>query len=276
MGAGRLLLIGTPIGNLNDLSPRAIAALKECELLLCEDTRHSQKLLSHFGIRVPLESFHEHNEDSKVARIAEAIEAGKVVGLISDAGTPVISDPGFSIVRELRRRQLPVEPVPGPFAGVLALISSGIAPLPFAFFGFAPHKRGERLDFYRGIGLHAMTAIVYESPLRVVESLRDALEALGDVEATVAREITKFHEELIHGTLTEVIAELENRDAVRGEITIVFAAALQKASEADPAQLVEEFNRLRNEGMKRTDAIRLLAGKHGIRKNDLYKMLSGD
>jgi len=162
--------------------------------------------------------------------------------------------------------------VPGPFAGVLALVASGIAPLPFTFLGFTPHRHGERQEFYRRLATIGHTAIVYESPERVVESLRDALGILGDVEVTIAREMTKLHEELIRGTISEVVAALEDR-AVKGEVTIVFAAAALVQADVAPDEVSAEFERLRAGGMRRNDAVKAVAEKFGLRKNEVYKML---
>jgi 16S rRNA (cytidine1402-2'-O)-methyltransferase len=255
------------------MSPRAIAALKSADLILCEDTRHTRKLLTHFGIDRPTDSYHEHNEDEKAARLIERIEAGETLALVSDAGMPVISDPGYRIVRLARERGIEVEPIPGPFAGVLALAASGIAPLPFTFLGFTPHRQGERLDFYRTAAELAHTTVLYESPERVIDSLEDALEVLGDTEVTVAREMTKMHEELLHGRISEVLATLRARERVYGEITLVFAAPSREPVEASPEQIRTEFERLRETGMRRNDAVKAVAEKFGLRKNDVYRLL---
>lgn len=271
--SGKLLLIGTPIGNLDDLTPRATAAMRDCDLLLCEDTRHSGRLLQHLGIKTKLESFHDHNEDGKAKRIGELIASGLTVGLISDAGLPVLSDPGFALVREARERGLVVETLPGPFAGALALIASGIAPLPFAFYGFTPHKQGARNEFYRNIASRKMTAVVYESAQRLVDSLRDALGVLGDVEATVAREMTKLHEEIVNGTVRSLLETFEARDSIRGEVTLVFAASQEVAPLVSDQAIRLEFDSLRATGMRRADAIKVLAESRGLRKNDVYRLL---
>lgn len=271
----KLLIVGTPLGNLSDMPPRAIEALKSADLILCEDTRHTRKLLTHFGIDRPTDSYHEHNEDQKAAALIARIEAGATLALVSDAGMPVVSDPGFRIVRLARERGVPVEPIPGPFAGVLALVASGIAPLPFTFLGFTPHRQGERLDFYRRAAELGHTTIVYESPERVIASLEDALAVLGDTEVTVAREMTKMHEELINGTISEVLERLRDRERVHGEITLVFAAPARVAEEVQPEQLRAEFERLRESGMRRNDAVKAVAEKFGMRKNDVYRLLAG-
>lgn len=272
---GRLLLVGTPLGNLSDMAPRAVDALKSADLILCEDTRHTRKLLNHFGIDRPTDSYHEHNEDQKAAMLIERIEGGQTLALVSDAGMPVVSDPGYRIVRLARERGLIVEPIPGPFAGVLALAASGIAPLPFTFLGFTPHRQGERLDFYRRAAELGHTVVIYESPERVVASLEDALEVLGDTDVTVAREMTKMHEELLSGTVSEVVATLRARDRVHGEITLVFAAPAKQAEEVSPDALRAEFERLRESGMRRNDAVKAVAEKFGMRKNDVYRVLVG-
>ena len=273
--SGKLLLVGTPLGNLADMPPRAVQALKSADLILCEDTRHTRKLLTHFGIDRPTDSYHEHNEDQKAALLAARIERGETLALVSDAGMPVISDPGFPIVRLARERGLTIEPIPGPFAGVLALAASGIAPAPFTFLGFTPHRQGERLDFYRGAAELGHTVIVYESPERVVASLQDALEVLGDTEVTVAREMTKMHEELLSGRVSVVLAALQERDRVHGEITIVLGAPTRVTAEVTPDELRAEFERLRDSGMRRNDAVKAVAEKFGLRKNDVYRVLVG-
>ncbi len=271
--AGKLLVVGTPLGNLSDFPPRAVEALKSAATILCEDTRHSRKLLTHFGIERPLESHHDHNEDDTTARVIERLEAGETIALISDAGMPVISDPGYRLVREARKRGIIVEPIPGPVAAVIALAASGIAPLPFTFLGFTPHRQGERRDFYLAAAELSHTIVVYESPERLIGSLEDALEVFGDAEACVARELTKLHEEIVSGTISEVLESVKSRDAVRGEITLVIGARAKAAREISPSRVVEEFERLRESGMRRNDAIKALAETFGIRKNDVYKML---
>lgn len=270
---GKLLLVATPIGNLGDFPPRAIEALRSADLILCEDTRHSRKLLTHFSIDKPADSYHDHNEEEKAPRIIERIERGETIALISDAGMPVVSDPGFRLVRLARERGLPVEVVPGPFAAALALSASGIPPLPFTFLGFAPHRQAERLDFYRRARELGHTFVVYESPERVIASLEDALEALGDVEVSVARELTKMHEEMVNGRLHDVLHALRERDNIRGEITIVFGAPVAQAASISPDEARAEFERLRAAGMRRNDAVKLVAEKFGLRKNDVYKLL---
>lgn len=271
---GRILVIPTPIGNLSDASPRMISSMKECSILFCEDTRHTGKLLNLLGVDARLASFHEHNEDAKVESVIARVEAGETVGIVSDAGMPLLSDPGFPLVREARRRGLEVVPIAGPSAILLALAASGIPPIPFAFHGFPPHKRGERFEFYRRIALTEMTAVVFESPHRIHESLADARAALGDVDMTLARELTKMHEEIRNGTVQEVMDSLGSSDQVRGEITLVFAAAAPaERARLDPAALRAELDALKEKGLRRNDAIKALAETHGLGRNELYRML---
>ncbi|HEX3109736.1 MAG TPA: 16S rRNA (cytidine(1402)-2'-O)-methyltransferase [Thermoanaerobaculia bacterium] len=270
---GKLLIVGTPIGNLSDMSPRGVEALQSADVILCEDTRHTRKLLTHFHIEKPAERYDDHTEDEKAAHYIDRIEHGEVVAIVSDAGMPLVSDPGYRIVRIARERGIAIEPIPGPFAGVLALVASGIAPLPFTFLGFTPHRSGERRDFYRNAADLGHTFIVYESPERVVDSLEDALAVLGDTEATVAREMTKMHEEIVSGSVSEVLDQFRERPSIYGEITIVFAAPKAQGVAASPDEIRAEFERLRAEGMRRNDAVKLVAEKFGLRKNDVYRLL---
>lgn len=273
MSSGRLLVVATPIGNLDDMSSRAVEALRAAAVILCEDTRHTRKLLTHFQIETPAERFDEHTEDAKAAAFIERVASGETIAVVSDAGMPLLSDPGYRIVRLARERDLTIEPVPGPFAAALALVASGIAPLPFTFFGFAPHRQGERRDFYRRVAEEGHTTIVYESPERVLASLEDALSILGDTEVTVAREMTKVYEEFVNGTISNVLEELRARDSIRGEITIVFGAAARAPEEVPPETVREEFERLRATGMRRNDAVKVIAERFGMRKNDVYRLL---
>lgn len=274
---GRLYLVATPLGNLSDLSPRAAEALRSSVVVLAEDTRRTMTLMRANGIETPLESFHEHNEDDKAERVVERIRNGDVIALVSDAGTPVVSDPGFPLLRRMRQAKLPVVPIPGPSAVILALAASGIPPSPFGFWGFAPHREGERRDFYSRVASSEMTGVVFESPQRIVASLEAALEILGDVDATVAREMTKMHEEFVNGRISEILEDLRARDAIRGEITVVFGAAERRSEELPAAQLLrDELERLREGGMRRNDSVKALAEKYGISRNELYRIVTAE
>src|SRR5688572_14237676 len=222
---GKLLVVATPIGNLGDLSPRAREAFAEADLVACEDTRVTGRLLHHLGLRKPLLSLHEHNERQRLPRLVEALEAGQTVALASDAGTPLLSDPGFLLVREAAARGIPIEPIPGPSAVLAALAASALPPYPFTFAGFPPPKSGKRRSFYRGWAGLGHTLVVFESPHRLLASLEDALTEMGDRPAAIARELTKMHEEVLRGTLSGLLAELKARPTLKGEFVLVIGAA---------------------------------------------------
>jgi 16S rRNA (cytidine1402-2'-O)-methyltransferase len=218
---GKLLVVSTPIGNLDDLTPRARAAFESADVVACEDTRHTGLLLHHLGIKKPLVSLHEHNERQRLPRLLADLEEGKTVALASDAGTPLLSDPGFLLVREAAARGIRIEPLPGPSALLAALVASGLPPYPFLFAGFPPPKSGKRRTFFRAWAAFPHTLIFYESPHRLLASLDDALAGLGDRPAAVARELTKLHEEVLRGPLSALRDELGKRPSLKGEFVVV-------------------------------------------------------
>lgn len=219
-----LYIVPTPVGNLADMTPRAVEVLKEASLILAEDTRTSAVLMRHFGITTPLLSHHKYNEHATAASIIDRAAAGEVIALVSDAGTPGISDPGFLLSREARRRGVEVVTLPGPTAFVPALVSSGLPCDRFVFEGFLPPKKG-RATVLQQIAEQPRTMVIYESPLRLVRTLHDLGEACGpDREASVSREISKVHEQTVRGTLAELIAHFE-AEAPRGEIVIILAGS---------------------------------------------------
>ena len=224
---GQLLVVATPIGNLDDFSPRARAALEAADRVACEDTRKTGWLLAQLGIKKPLVSLHEHNERQRLPRLLEALKGGQILALVSDAGTPLVSDPGFLLVREAVARGVTVEAIPGPSALLVALVVSGLPPLPCTFAGFPPPKSGKRRTFYRRFGELGHTVVVFESPHRLLKSLADAAAELGARPVVVARELTKVHEETLRGTLPEVLAQLEERPSLKGEFVIVLAGGVQ-------------------------------------------------
>lgn len=218
---GKLIVVATPIGNLDDLSARAQAAFAQADLIACEDTRHTGRLLAHLAIKKPLVSLHEHNERQRLPRLLADLEEGKVIAVASDAGTPLLSDPGFLLVREAAARGIRIEPIPGPSALLTALVASGLPPYPFTFAGFPPPKSGKRRTFYKEWANLGHTLIFFESPHRLLASLEDALTELGDRRVAVARELTKLHEEILRGTLTEVLETLRARASLKGEFVVV-------------------------------------------------------
>jgi 16S rRNA (cytidine1402-2'-O)-methyltransferase len=223
--AGRLLVVATPIGNLDDLSPRARAAFDSADLIACEDTRHTGRLLAHLGIKKPLVSLHEHNERQRLPRLLADLQEGKTIAVASDAGTPLLSDPGFLLVREAAALGIRIEPIPGPAAPLTALVVSGLPPYPFTFAGFPPPKSGKRRAFYQRWKNLGHTLVLFESPHRLLASLEDALAELGDRPAAVARELTKLHEEVLRGKLSELLEELKGRPALKGEYVVVIGGA---------------------------------------------------
>jgi len=223
--AGKLLVVATPIGNLDDLSPRARAAFESADLVACEDTRHTGRLLAHLGIKKPLVSVHEHNERQRLPRLLADLAEGKTIALASDAGTPLLSDPGFILVREAAAAGARIEAIPGASAPLAALVASGLPPHPFTFAGFPPPKTGKRRTFYKSWAGLGHTLILFESPHRLLPSLEDALAELGDRPVAIARELTKMHEEILRGPLSELLAELKGRPSLKGEFVLVIGTA---------------------------------------------------
>jgi 16S rRNA (cytidine1402-2'-O)-methyltransferase len=221
MSKGTLYIVATPLGNLEDITLRAIRVLKEVAVIACEDTRRTVKLLNRYEIRTPMFIFHDYNKLRAGAVLLRRLREGESVALVSDAGTPAISDPGYELVREAIQEAIPVEVVPGPSALVASLVVSGLPTDHFAFEGFLPNRREKRRKSLQALAGETRTMIFYESPQRIVPFLADAVEILGDRRACVVRELTKVHEEILRGTLKEIAAELSRRESVLGEITLV-------------------------------------------------------
>jgi 16S rRNA (cytidine1402-2'-O)-methyltransferase len=270
---GLLYLVSTPIGNLEDITLRAIRILRdEANLIACEDTRQTQKLLDHFEIRAPLISYHEHNENTRSAELLERLAAGENVALVSDAGTPLVSDPGYRIVASAIEQGIVIVPVPGVCAAIAALSASGLPTDEFRFCGFLPPKSGARRRFLDRLQAERATLVVYESPHRIVESLDDIAAVLGNRRIVLARELTKIHEEFLRGTVIEVLEQLRARPAVKGEMTVLIARTDEVITEGDPAV---EVARLQASGISRMDAIKTVAKQFGLGKRDLYRQLEG-
>ena len=230
--AGILSIVATPIGNLEDLSPRARAALERADLVACEDTRRTGGLLHRLGIKAKLVSLHDHNERQRVPSLIAALESGQDVAVASDAGTPLLSDPGFVLVREAAAHGIEIQAVPGPSAILAALVGSALPPWPFTFVGFPPRKGGARRRFYRRFASLDHTLVVFESPHRLLPSLRDALEEFGDRPVSIGRELTKLHEETLRGSLGQVIEELGSRSSLKGEFVVVIGGFAETPREA--------------------------------------------
>ncbi len=264
-----LYVIATPIGNLEDITFRAIRILKESDVIACEDTRHTRKLLDHYGITTPMVSYHEHNEVERAAELLERLRSGQVVALVSDAGTPLISDPGYRVVNTVTAAGIPVVPVPGASALIAALSASGLPTDAFRFCGFLPHKSGQRRKAIEAVAGESATLVFYEAPHRIVEAVDDLRLVLGNRPAVLARELTKVHEEFLRGRLDDLAATLSAREsASRGEFTIMIG----KADAAPPAteSLAEAVARLEQAGISRMEAMKQVARERGVSKRDVY------
>lgn len=271
---GRLFVVATPLGNLEDITLRALRILREASLVACEDTRRTATLLRSHGIRTRTTSYFEHNERWKGERILDELRAGRNVALVSDAGTPGISDPGFRLVRDARAEGIPVEPVPGPSAAIAALSVSGIPSQRFLFVGFLPSRGGARRKALAELAAETATLVFYESPLRAVAALEDMAAALGEREAFLCREATKLHEEYRRGRISELRDALAGRESVRGEIVLVVSGAA--GAVADATETPEAlFARLTAEGRSRREAVKEVARRLELPAREVYRRTLG-
>ncbi len=275
-----LYLVGTPIGNLEDITLRALRILKEVDVIACEDTRQTQKLLNHFAITTRTTSYHEHNEMTKSAELVKKIQEGASVALVTDAGMPGISDPGYRLITLAIKTGISVVPLPGASAFLAALVASGLPTDSFRFNGFLPAKRGERRAALNTIKNSARTQVFYEAPHRIVEALEDIVEVLGtNRHVVIAREVTKLHEEFLRGRAVEVLENLKSRDAVKGEITLLVA----KAEEEDACVEADAFVRssvrqrvqqiMEEEKIEEKAALKKVAKERGVSKSEAYREL---
>lgn len=276
--AGTLFIVATPIGNLEDITHRALRILREVDVVACEDTRHTRKLLNHFGITTRTTSYHEHNEQQRGEELCELLESGKNVALVSDAGTPLISDPGFRIVKAAIDRGISVQPIPGAAALVTALSASGLATDQFLFAGFLPARAGARHAKLSELKSIPATLVLYEAPHRIRATLADAREILGDREAVIARELTKLHEEFARGSLSELIGRFSEIEAPRGELVLIISGQhteMVASSGATPPvdQFRERMNELEREGIDQKTAMKKAAKELGLKRDDAYRML---
>lgn len=268
---GKLFVVGTPIGNLGDLSPRAVHALEDCDFIAAEDTRVSLKLLNHFGIKKPLVSYYEHNLRERGEQIVARMEAGETCAVITDAGMPCISDPGEDLVRLCAERGVAVEVVPGPSAAISALAVSGLSTSRFAFEGFLSVKRNSRFEHLEQVKNDTRTLIFYEAPHKLLSTLQDMLAVFGDRRISLARELTKIHEEVRRTTLSEAV-RWYTENAPRGEFVLVIEGAAP-AEEIPPTleEAVEMVKSLTRGGLSLSDAARDVARQTGYKKGQLYK-----
>ena len=276
LGPGAALyLVATPIGNLEDITLRALRVLKEVDLIACEDTRQTQKLLSHYGIQTRTASYHEHNEMTKAAELVVDLEGGAKIALVSDAGMPGISDPGFRLIAVAIRHHIPVVPIPGASAFLAALVASGLPTDSFRFSGFLPARASQRRKLLESIRESPRTQVFYEAPHRLLDALKDVVEVLGaDRHVVVAREVTKLHEEFLRGRAGDILAQLKKRGEVKGEITLLIAR--QESSEpraASPglsiAKRVREI--MAKDKVDEKAALKKVAKERGIGKSEAYR-----
>jgi 16S rRNA (cytidine1402-2'-O)-methyltransferase len=274
---GTLYIVSTPIGNLEDITQRALRVLREADIIACEDTRHTRKLLSHFGLETKTTSYHEHNENDRADELCELMMAGKNVALVSDAGTPLISDPGFRIVNLAIEKRISITAVPGATAFVAALSASGLPSDRFLFAGFLPARataRKAKLDELRAV---QTTIIFYEAPHRIASTLRDAREVLGNRRAVVARELTKLHEQFVRGTLDELADAFADSTKARGEMVLMIEGGSDRAgSESQNASpstdFVERMTQLQAEGFDEKTALKKAAKESGLKRDEAYRL----
>jgi len=270
---GTLYLVATPIGNLQDITLRALEALRTVDLIACEDTRHTRNLLNHFRISNKTVSYHEHNEQERAEEFVDRLIAGENIALVSDAGTPGICDPGFRIVQRAAEIGAAVVPIPGAAAFVSAAIASGLPTDSIFFGGFLPSKKGERRKRLEEICTIAATLVLYETPHRLGRSLADCFDILGDRRVVVAREMTKLHEEFVRGCLSELAARYAN-SKVKGEIVLVIDRPNSSAVTASPTRTIQSrIEQLESQGIDRKAALKKAAKEFGISKSAAYKIL---
>ena len=269
---GTIYLVATPLGNLEDITLRALRILKEVDLIACEDTRHTRRLLNHFDIHKRLLSYHEHNETRRAAELVREARQGKNIAVVSDAGMPAIADPGYRVVTEAIAAGVPVVPIPGPVAVETALAASGLPTDAFRFGGFLPAKKTQRRKTLRAMAHSTATLVFYEAPHRIVETLADVKAILGERPIVVARELTKIHEEFLRGPTSEVLAELQSRKTVKGEITLLIGrGTVEPEKTRTVQQRVAEL--IEKQGLTKMDAIKQAARERGISKRQAYRLL---
>jgi 16S rRNA (cytidine1402-2'-O)-methyltransferase len=271
MSIGTLYIVATPIGNLEDITLRALRILREVDMIAAEDTRHSRKLLTHFGISRPLTSYFDHNKDIKGTVILDKLRNGMSVALISDAGTPCISDPGYQLVRDAVNSGIAVIPIPGACAAVAALSASGLPTDSFSFEGFLPNRSGKRREKLAKLKGDSRVLIFYEAPTRIIASLRDIHETMGDREVVLAREITKVYEEFLRGRISHVLERLSERQ-VKGEIVLMLAPAESVAHKPDDLNIEEMLDRyIADDGISVKDAVKKVALETGMPRSRVYE-----
>lgn len=271
--SGKLYLVATPIGNLEDITLRAIRILKEVDVIAAEDTRHSLKLLNHLEISKPLISYHRHNEDIKTNVLIEKLLNGENIALITDAGTPAISDPGEVIVKEAIKNNIEIIPIPGACALINALITSGLDTKEFAFYGFLPLNKKLRTNKFEELKKEKKTMIIYEAPHKISNTLEDIYKNLGDVNIVLAREITKIHESFIRGKVSEIIEQMTD---IKGEMIILIEGNdFAEEPQNRKMSIEEQYSFYEKKGLSKNEIIKQIAKDNGVKKNEIYMKFVG-
>ena len=270
---GTLYLVATPIGNLADITHRALQVLKDVDLIACEDTRHTHKLLNHYGVNTKTISYHEHNEQQRAAELIDRLQQGTNIAVVSDAGTPSISDPGFRLVRAAIENEIVVVPVPGPSALITALIAAGLPTDEFFFAGFLPSRTSARRTRLTELQSIPGTLIFYEAPHRLAQTLKDAYEILGEREAVVARELTKLHEEIRRGRLSELTTDYTEKTDARGEIVVLIDRNVIGAAATETVSVATLVNQYEQDGLDHRAALKKAARELGLSRAEAYRKL---
>lgn len=273
---GTLYIVGTPIGNLGDITYRAVETLKSVDVILAEDTRQTLKLLNHFQIQKHMISYHRHNEDDKILKVIELLDAGKNLALVSDAGMPIISDPGQNLIKYLIKNKYDVVTIPGVTAVITAIVKSGMDSTRFTFEGFLSVNKKQRNERLKSLAVETRTMVFYEAPHKILYTLKDMYNIFGNRNICIARELTKIHEEYIHTTFEEAIEMIE-KVGIKGEIVLIVEGKdreellREKQDEVCKLDSVETVKKYIEEGMNKKDAIKMVAKLKGVNKNEVYK-----
>ena len=273
--SGKLYLVATPIGNLEDITFRANNILKEADIIAAEDTRHTLKLLNHYGISKPLISYHRHNEDVKSDILINKLLNGENIALVTDAGTPGISDPGEEIVKEAINNNVEIIPIPGACALISGLICSGLNTKEFSFYGFLPLNKKNREKVLDKIKMENKTVIMYEAPHKLIKTLNDILLNIGEVNCVIAKELTKIHEEFIRDKISNIISELDKKEAIKGEYVILLDLNGNEIIDSDVISMKtveEQYKIYESQGMNKKDIIKQIAKNKNVQKNEIYKI----
>ena len=272
---GKLYLVATPIGNLEDITLRAINILKDVDIIAAEDTRHTLKLLNYYKISKPLISYHRHNEDVKAEILIDKLLEGKDIAIVTDAGTPGISDPGEEVVKEAIKNNIEIVPIPGACALINALIPSGLNTKEFAFYGFLPLNKKNRKNIIQKIKKEDKTVIIYEAPHKLLKTLEELFEYIGDINCVIAKELTKIHEEFFRDNISEIIKKMKKNETIKGEFIILLDLNFNKYEKEDNLinkTIEEQYEFYNSQGMDKKEIIKKIAKNKNVPKNEIYKL----